>query len=85
VAPPLLYRKSDADRWVFAVAPSRSLEQLAPRLDLLVSREPGGSISHNLRTVLLDPFGRRVRQFDGNKWNPKGLADAARAAAEVPE
>ncbi len=71
-----LYRKEMADRWLFTVASRGVLEQLAPRLDLMVRREPGGSISHNLRTVVLDPMGRIHRQFDGNQWTPKELADA---------
>ena len=80
-----VYRRNNADRWLFAAAPMKSLAQLAPRLDLMVNREPGGSISHNLRTVVLDPSGRIRRQFDGNQWTPKELADAVVAAARVPQ
>jgi cytochrome oxidase Cu insertion factor (SCO1/SenC/PrrC family) len=41
-----------------------------------------GSISHNLRTVVLDGAGKITRQFDGNDWMPQQLAAALRAAAE---
>ena len=75
------YRKNNADRWLFAAAPISSLVQLAPRLDLMVNREAGGSISHNLRTVVLDPQGRIYRQFDGNQWTPPELAQALVDAA----
>ena len=43
--------------------------------DLMVMRQ-GGNISHNLRTVVLDPQGRIYRQFNGNEWTPQQLADA---------
>jgi protein SCO1/2 len=77
------YRNDNADRWLFAAAPMSSLAQLAPRLDVMVNREAGGSISHNLRTVVLDPQGRIHRQFDGNLWTPAQLADAVIEAANV--
>ena len=82
-----LYRAGNADRWVFAAAPTNVLAELAPRLDLMVNREAGGSISHNLRTVVVDGAGRIRRQFDGNQWTAEELAQevvrASRAAAKV--
>jgi cytochrome oxidase Cu insertion factor (SCO1/SenC/PrrC family) len=36
---------------------------------------------HNLRTVVVDPQGRIFRQFDGNQWTPRELADAILTAA----
>ena len=44
--------------------------------------EAGESISHNLRTVMLDPQGRICRQFDGNEWTAEHLArEGIRASA----
>lgn len=77
------YRQKDADRWLFSVADTNTLARLAPLLDLMISRE-GNSISHNLRTVVLDPQGRIFRQFDGNQWTPGKLADAMLEAARAP-
>jgi protein SCO1/2 len=77
------YRKDNADRWLFAAAPMKSLKEIAPRLDLMFNREAGGSISHNLRTVVLDPQGRIHRQFDGNEWTPHQLAESLLEAARV--
>ena len=59
------------------------LTNLAPRLDLMIMHE-GNSISHNLRTVVLDPNGIIYHQFDGNEWTPKNLADAVLQAAILP-
>jgi protein SCO1/2 len=78
-----LYRGADTNRWLFAVAGANTLAGLAPRLDLQFWRE-NGSITHNLRTVVLDPDGRITRQFDGNDWTPRDLADAMRQAAKTP-
>jgi protein SCO1 len=77
------YRQADADRWRFAVADTNTLDRLAPLLDLRIAHE-NDSISHNLRTVVLDPQGRIARQFDGNLWTAKELADAMLAAARPP-
>ena len=77
------YRHNDADRWRFATAPLKVLATLAPELDLMFAKEAGGSISHNLRTVVIDPQGRLYKQFDGNQWTPEALAEALLAAAGV--
>ena len=53
---------------------------LGPRLDFRFWRE-NGSLSHNLRTVVLDTHGRIAAQFDGNEWTPAQLAQAIREAA----
>jgi protein SCO1 len=77
------YRTGNADRWLFAVAPPNELAELAPRLHLLVRRGADGAVSHNLRTVVLDPQGRIFRQFLGNEWTPRQLADAMQEAART--
>lgn len=74
------YRGGDSSHWLFASAPTNTLAMLATTLDLMVFRE-GSTISHNLRTVVLDPQGRIYREFDGNTWTPGELADAVTQAA----
>jgi cytochrome oxidase Cu insertion factor (SCO1/SenC/PrrC family) len=74
------YRGDDTNHWLFAVASSNTLAGLAPKVDLSVWRE-GGVLSHNLRTVVLDPAGKISRQFDGNDWTPAQLAAAIIEAA----
>ncbi len=76
------YRGDDTNRWLFAVASTNTLAGLAPKVDLSFWRE-GGTISHNMRTVVLDPNGKISRQFDGNDWTPDQLANAIRDAAGV--
>jgi len=74
------YRGRNTDRWLFAAAPANVLSAMTPQLDFRFANE-GGSFVHNLRTVVLDTKGRLFRQFDGNKWKPRDLADAMIEAA----
>jgi protein SCO1/2 len=77
-----LYRGEDSRHWLFASAFRDTLRDLAPRLDLMVVHQ-GDNISHNLRTVVIDPHGQITSQFDGNAWTPEQLADALRQAAQT--
>lgn len=74
------YRGDDTNRWLFAVAATNTLAALAPQVDLSIWRE-GGSLSHNMRTVVLAPGGKIFRQFNGNDWTPAQLAAAIIEAA----
>ena len=76
------YRGTNNDRWLFAVAATNALASLAPKVDLNFWRE-SGSITHNLRTVVLDGGGKIFKQFDGNDWTPQDLANAIRDAAKI--
>lgn len=74
------YRRGNADRWMFGALSPEALAQLQPQLNLIINRD-GGSISHNLRTVVLDTKGKIRRQFDGNEWTAEELADSLADAA----
>jgi len=76
------YRAGDTNRWMFAVADTNTLAGLAPALDLHFWRE-AGTISHNLRTVVLDTTGKIYCQLDGNDWTPEALAAAVSKAAQA--
>ena len=75
-----IFRDNNPDRWRFAAASTDAIARLAPQLDLMVMRDSTG-ISHNLRTVVLDPQGRIAHEFDGNEWTPQLLADTILQAA----
>jgi protein SCO1/2 len=74
------YRGQSADRWLFAAAPTNVMASMVSQLDFRFANE-GGSFVHNLRTVVLDPQRRVYRQFDGNTWKAKELAEALAEAA----
>lgn len=74
------YRGETTNHWLFAAVPLTQLMPLAPRLDLMILHQ-NGSITHNLRTIVLDPQGRIHRLFDGNPWTPQQLAASLLEAA----
>jgi protein SCO1/2 len=63
---------ADPGIWRFATAPRRQIDTFGSALGLSVTREgpTGDNISHNLRTVLMDPRGRLVKTYTGNDWSP---------------
>jgi len=75
------YREEGSQGWLFATAAPRTMSKLPPGLGLMVKRQ-GSSITHNLRTVVLDPQGRVYRQFDGNNWTAQELASAMKEAGQ---
>jgi len=74
------FRGENTNRWLFASAPTNVLVDAALRLGLIIMQQ-GDSISHNMRTIVLDPQGRVYQQFNGNLWTPQELADAMSRAA----
>lgn len=77
------YRHDNPDRWLFATASQQVLRTFAPELDLMLAKEEGGSISHNLRTAVIDPQGRIHKLFNGNRWTGEELAQALQEAASI--
>ena len=77
-----LFRGHRSDGWLFAAAPPATLAALAPPLGLVIMRQ-NSNLSHNLRTVVIDPQGRLYRQFNDNLWTARQLADAVQAAARL--
>lgn len=75
------YRGDNADRWLFAAAPTNELATITPQLDFRFAND-GGNLVHNLRTVVLDCEGRLYRQFNGNQYKPEELAQAVAEAAQ---
>jgi protein SCO1 len=75
--PPVLKahaRELDADPrlWTFLTGDRDTIDRFAARFGVSVAR--GGDdqreITHNLRTVIVDPDGKLVKVFTGNEWTP---------------
>ncbi len=77
------YRGNDSDRWLFASADSTTLARLAPPLGLMIMGQDA-TLSHNLRTVVMDAQGRLYHQFNDNLWKAQDLADTMLNAAHLP-
>jgi hypothetical protein len=56
---------------------------LGEQVGLVFWHDETGSISHNLRTVVVDAAGRVQKIFTGNTWTPEEMAqDMVKAAGK---
>lgn len=76
-------KKAGADPvvWRFATAEEPVVDRLAAAFGVNVIREKDGTITHNLRTAVIDPSGHVVSIVDNNTWTADELARALRNAA----
>jgi len=74
----------DPARWTFATGALIELDDITERFGMYFARESTGvTFNHNLRTVVIDPYGRVHRVFIGNTWKPEELVAAMREAARA--
>jgi protein SCO1/2 len=75
---------ADPNVWRFATAAEPIVERLAAEFGVNVIREQDGTITHNLRTAIVDPSGRVSAIVDNNAWTAdelvRGLKNALAAA-----
>lgn len=69
-----------AGTWRFATAPPDIVDRVAARFGVNVIREADGTITHNLRTVVIGPDGRVASVYDGGDWTPAQIVDDLRRA-----
>ena len=72
---------ADPKVWKFATADEAIVDRLAAEFGINVIRERDGTITHNLRTAVIDPSGRVTTILENNEWTAAQLADALRNAA----
>jgi cytochrome oxidase Cu insertion factor (SCO1/SenC/PrrC family) len=73
--------KAESARWSFLTGSLMDVTALSEQFGLQFTRELGGGISHNLRTVVIDATGRVQKIIPENKWTPQELADELVKAA----
>ena len=66
---------ADPAIWRFATAPREVVDRFAANFGVNVIREADGTITHNLRTAVIDSHGRVVRIHDSNQWTTAQLLD----------
>jgi protein SCO1 len=71
--------RTDTNHWTFATGEREAIEQFGQKVGLMLVREPG-TISHNLRTLVVTPSGHIQHVFRDNDWEPSGLVAQMRAA-----
>jgi protein SCO1/2 len=72
--------QADPRVWTFATAEEAIVDRFAARFGVNVIREKDGTITHNLRTAVLDPSGRVTALLDNNAWTAADLVRELKAA-----
>jgi len=72
--------KADPKVWTFATAQEAIVDRFAARFGVNVIREMDGTITHSLRTAVIDSSGRVTAIFDNNAWTADELVRALKAA-----
>ena len=67
---------ADPQVWRFATADKAVVDRMAAEFGINVIREKDGTITHNLRTAVIDRSGRVAAILDNNAWTAGELADA---------
>ena len=71
---------ADPAVWRFATAQEEIVDRLAATFGVNVIRETDGTITHNLRTAVIDSRGRIVSLDDSNAWSTSSIVDELKAA-----
>lgn len=75
---------ADPAVWRFATAPEPEVDRFAAAFGVNVIREADGTITHNLRTAVIDAQGRLVVAHDGGAWTAEELAADLERALPAP-
>lgn len=71
---------ADPEVWRFATAPADIVDRFAAEFGVSVIREGNGTLTHSLRTTVIDADGRVAAVFPGNEWTAAQVLDAMRTA-----
>lgn len=71
---------ADPAIWRFATAEEAIVDRLAATFGVNVIREQDGTITHNLRTAVIDANGRVVSVHDSNAWSAAAIVDELKSA-----
>lgn len=72
--------KADPKVWTFATAEEAVVDRFAARFGVNVIREQNDTITHNLRTAVIDGSGRVTAFLDSNAWTAADLIRELKAA-----
>jgi protein SCO1 len=59
---------ADETHWRFATAPAATVDRFAATFGVNVIREADKTITHNLRTAVIDPQGKVATVYSGSDW-----------------
>lgn len=77
--------KADRRFWSFLTGPPEAVAHVAERFGVSVipQQDSFQSITHNLRTAVIDPAGHVITLYSGNQWKPSQMLDALRHALAI--
>ena len=75
---------ADQKVWRFVTADEPVVDRLAAEFGINVIREKDGTITHNLRTAIVDPSGRVSAILDNNAWTAEQLIAGLKDALAAP-
>ncbi len=76
---------ADPRVWTFLTGAPDAIEHVAERFGVSVTHEsdPARTITHNLRTQVVDPKGRVTTIYSGNEWTVAQMIDALKHALQA--
>jgi len=76
-------RGADPAIWSYLTGSAGAIEALTSRFGVSTIQEtdPNATMTHNLRTAIVDPDGKLVKFYSGNDWTPDALLNDLRAHA----
>lgn len=74
-------RGLDPDHFTFVTSDEKTLSELASEFNV-VGIPSGGTISHNMKTILLSPLMVPIREFMDNEWTPEEVLNTIRKSIE---
>ena len=74
-------RGADPAVWSYVTGTPPAIDHLTSRFGVSTIAAEADTITHNLRTAIVDPDGRLVTIYSGNEWTPDALLNDLRADA----
>jgi protein SCO1/2 len=72
---------ADPHTWSFVTGPADTIANVASRFGVSATPDPGGAtLTHNLRTAVVDRHGRLVTVYSGSEWMPDTIVNDLRDA-----
>jgi protein SCO1/2 len=71
---------ADPAVWSYLTGTPETIDHVTERFGVSATPEPDTTITHNLRTAIIDPRGRVATIYTGNEWTPDQMVDALKHA-----
>ncbi|HTI39863.1 MAG TPA: SCO family protein [Vicinamibacterales bacterium] len=75
---------ADPHVWTFLTGTPEAMDHVTERFGIsaVPEKDPGQTVTHNLRTAVIDPKGRVTTIYSGNEWTVDQMLDALKHALQ---